>query len=44
MWSDGFKLENDRVGIIAVGFNVLGTWKSKKSVFRDNKEVFNAEL
>ena len=44
MWSNRFKLENGRVGIVAIGFNVLKIQKSKISVFGDNKKVFNAEL
>ena len=44
MWSDKSKLENDRINIIIIDFNVLETWKSKKSAFEDNKEIFNAEF
>ena len=44
MWSDGFRLENGRVGAAAVGLDVLGTWKSKKSALGNNKEIFDAEL
>ena len=44
MWSDRFRLENGRISIAAIGFNILKTWKSKKSAFGNNKEVFNAEL
>ena len=44
MQSDGSKFENGRVGIVAIGLNVLGIQKSKKSVFEDNKKVFNVEF
>ena len=44
MWSDGSRLENDRINIVAIGLNVLKTWKSKMLVFEDNKEIFNAEF
>ena len=44
MQSDGFKFENDRINIITIGFNVLKIWKSKKSVFGNNKEVFDVKL
>ena len=44
MWSDGSRLENGRVGVAAIGLNVLKIWKSKKSVFEDNKEIFNVKF
>ena len=44
MWSDGSRLENGRIDVVAIGLDVSGTWKSKMSVFGDNKEVFDAEL
>ena len=44
MWSDGSRFENGRVGVIAIGFNVSEIWKSKISVFEDNKEVFDVEF
>ena len=44
MWSDGSRFENGRIGVVIIGFNVLEIQKSKKSVFEDNKKVFNAEL
>ena len=42
--SDGFKFENGKVGIVAIGLNVLKIWKSKKLIFGGNKEVFDVEL
>ena len=44
MWSDGFRLENGRISVAAIGFNALKTWKSKILALGDNKEVFNAEF
>ena len=44
MWSDESRLENGRINIIVIGFNVLKTWKSKKSALGNNKEVFDVEF
>ena len=44
MWSDGFRFENGRVGVAAIGLNVLKIQKSKKSIFGNNKEVFNVKF
>ena len=44
MWSDGFRFENGRVGVVTIDFNVLKIQKSKKSAFGNNKEVFNAKF
>ena len=44
MWSDESRLENGRISIVTIGFNVLEIWKSKMLAFGDNKEIFNAEF
>ena len=44
MWSDGFRLENGRINIVIIGFNVLKIWKSKMLVFGDNKKIFNVKF
>ena len=44
MWSDRFRLENGRIGVVIISLNVLKIWKSKMLVFKNNKEIFDVEF
>ena len=44
MWSDGFRLENGRIGIITISLNILKIQKSKILALGNNKEIFDVKL